>query len=118
MQKQIRRISPQQNAKVLAILMAISSLVFVVPMFALALFTAPAVDQHGNSLAFQKYFFAAFPFIYLIVGYLATLFSCTIYNYLFRFIGGFEFEVNDQNPPLDADDKDQVESGSSAFKVS
>lgn len=93
-------------------------MVFVVPMVTIMFFTLPAVDQQGNSLAFQKYFFAAFPFIYLIVGYLTTLISCAIYNYQFRFIGGFEFEVTDQNQSFDANDKDKIESGAAAFTIS
>jgi len=117
MKKQIRRISPHQNAKVFAILMAVSSLVFVIPVFALAFFAAPPVDQHGNSIVFQKYFFVALPFVYFIIGYLTILIGSIIYNYLFKFIGGFEYEVNDQKPTLDSDGKDQIESGASAFKI-
>lgn len=118
MKKQIRRISPHQNAKVFAILMAVSSLLIVIPMFALMFFAAPPVDQHGNRMMFDRYFFVAFPLLYLIIGYLTTLIGSIIYNYLFRFIGGFEFEVNDQDPPVSTDGKDQIESGASAFKIS
>lgn len=118
MQKQIRRFSPHQNAKVFAILMAVSSLIFVVPIVTVMFFTLPAVDQHGNSLALQKYIFAAFPFVYLIVGYLTTLISCAIYNYQFRLIGGFEFEVTDQNSSFDTDGKDKEQSVAAAFTIS
>lgn len=117
MKKQIRRISPHQNAKVFAILMAISSLAFVVPMFIALYSVTPQVDQHGNQVVFQKYLFAAFPLIYLIFGYLSTLIGCSIYNFMFRFIGGFEIEMNDQVPQVGADSKDQIESGASAFII-
>jgi hypothetical protein len=117
MKKQIKRVSPHQNAKVFAILMAVSSLFFVVPMLAGTYFAAPPVDQQNNSM-FQKYFFTAFPLLYLIFGYLTTLIGCTIYNYMFKFIGGFEYEVNDHNTPTSANDGGQLESRASAFKIS
>jgi len=97
MKKQIKRISPHQNAKVFAILMAVSSLIFVLPFFVIILFSAPAVDQHGNPVTFQKYIFLLFPFFYLVIGYLSTAMGCAIYNYLFKFIGGFEYELNSDN---------------------
>ena len=37
------------------------------------------------------------PFFYLVFGYISTVIGSAIYNYLFRFIGGFEFEVNDED---------------------
>lgn len=117
MKEQIRRISPHQNAKVFAIIMAVSSLIFVVPMFAGTFFMAPPVGPQNNSL-FQKYFFVAFPFFYLIIGYLTTLIGSAIYNYLFRFIGGFEYEVNGPNSQTNSDKENQVESGASDFRIS
>jgi hypothetical protein len=97
MKKQIRRLSPHQNAKVFGILMAVSSLVIFTPFIVIAMFTAPDVDQHGNPVTFPKYLFILFPIFYLIMGYLMTVIGCAIYNFLFRFIGGFEFEVRDEN---------------------
>lgn len=97
MKKQIQRLSPHQNAKVFGILMAISSLVFVIPMLTIMMFSAPAVDQHGNPVTFPKFLFILFPIIYLVIGYLMTLIGSAIYNVLFRYIGGFEFEVKEEN---------------------
>ena len=97
MKKQIRRMSPHQNGKVAGILMAVGSLVFVVPMLAIMMFTAPEVDQHGNPVTFPKFLFILFPILYLVIGYLITAIGCAIYNFFFRYIGGFEFEVKDEN---------------------
>ena len=89
MKHQIARLSPHQNAKVAAILWALISLLFVVPMFLVLTLTAPPQARH-DPLA--NYFMFALPFIYLIVAYIGVLLVCAIYNFLFRFIGGFEFE--------------------------
>ena len=94
MKKQIRRISPHQNGKVFAVLMAISSLIFVIPMFVIMFLTMPGLDQQGSPANFM---FLLFPLIYLVFGYLGTAIVSLIYNYLFRFIGGFEFEFSDED---------------------
>ncbi len=97
MKKQISRMSLHQNGKVFGILMAVGSLVFVLPFFAIAMFFAPDVDQHGNPVTFPKFMFILFPILYLVIGYLMTVIGSAIYNLLFRYIGGFEFEVKDEN---------------------
>jgi|SRR6266849_3004531 len=97
MKKQIKRLSPHQNGKVFGVLMAVTSLLFVVPMFAIILFSMPDVDQHGNQVNFPKFLILLFPILYLVFGYLATAIWSVIYNFLFKYIGGFEFEVNDED---------------------
>ena len=97
MKKQISRISLHQNGKVFGILMAVSSLIFFVPFFAIAMFIGPDVDQHGNPITFPKFMFILFPILYLVFGYLMTVIGSAIYNFFFRYIGGFEFEVKDEN---------------------
>ena len=97
MRRQIRRLSPHQNGKVFGILSAVGSLVFVVPMFVIMLFVAPTVDQHGNPVTFPKFLFFLFPIFYLVFGYVMTAIGCIIYNLLFRYIGGFEYEAKDEN---------------------
>jgi ABC-type multidrug transport system fused ATPase/permease subunit len=97
MKKQISRISPHQNGKVFGILMAVASLVFVVPMLAIMMFSVPAVDQHGNPATFPKFLIILFPILYLVIGYLTAVIGSAIYNFFFRYIGGFEFEVKDEN---------------------
>ncbi len=97
MKKQIRRLSPHRNGKVFGILMAVGSLVFVLPFFAIAMTFGPGVDQHGNPVTFPKFMIILFPVLYLVIGYLMTAIGCAIYNLFFKFIGGFEFKVQDEN---------------------
>ena len=89
--------SIRAHRKVFGVLMAVASLVFVVPMFLIMLFAVPAVDQHGNPTDFPKFLVILFPILYLVFGYLTTAIGSAIYNFLFRYIGGFEFEVKDKN---------------------
>ena len=49
----IKRFAPHQNAKVFAVLTAVTSLIFLVPMAIVMSFTMPEVDQHGNPVHFQ-----------------------------------------------------------------
>lgn len=97
MKKQVSRLSPHQNGKVFGVLMAVASLVFVALMLLLMMFSIPVVDQHGNPVAFPKSLLILFPVLYLVVGYVTTAIGCAIYNLLFKYVGGFEFEVVDKD---------------------
>jgi hypothetical protein len=98
MKKQIVRFSPHQNAKVSAILMAVGSLIFLIPMFVIFTFTVPPVDQHGNPTKFLSFMFLIFPVVYLIFGYIFTVVGCALYNFFFKYIGGIEFESREEEP--------------------
>lgn len=97
MKKQIKRLSPHQNGKVFGILMAVASLLVMVPISAIMLYSMPAVDQYGNPVNFSKFIIILFPILYLLFGYVAIVIGSAIYNFLFKYIGGFEFEVIDQD---------------------
>ena len=86
MKVQISRFSPHQNGKVFAVLMAVGSLVFLVPFMLFASVTAPP----GQSFPF--FMIALFPIIYLVLGYLSVAVGCWLYNVMFKHIGGIEFE--------------------------
>lgn len=77
--------------------MAVASLVLVVPMFLVMLLASPAVDQYGNPVTFPKFLVILFPILYLVFGYVTTVIGSAIYNLLFKYIGGFEFEVKDED---------------------
>ncbi len=94
MKQVITRFSPHQNAKVMAVLMAVGSLVFVVPLMLFAGMMTP----HG--MAPSMVMLVLFPVFYLVVGYLMVAVGCAIYNTLVRYTGGLEFESG--NPPSDA----------------
>lgn len=87
MKQQIARFSPHQNAKVAAILMAASSLLFVVPIALVFSFTMPSQARPPMITMFL-----IMPVMYLVIGYIAIGLSCLIYNLLARYIGGIEFE--------------------------
>jgi hypothetical protein len=86
MKHQVARFSPHQNAKVFGVLMAISSLVFVVPFGLFAVATAPAGDRAPMVM------FLAMPLLYLVFGYLSVAVGCAVYNFMFGYIGGIEYE--------------------------
>ena len=96
MKVQIRRLSPHQNGKVVAVLMGVVSLPLFVLMALLMWFGGPQVSQHGTALAFPIFMFVVLPFFYLIFAYITVAIVCAIYNFLFNFIGGFEFDLAEQ----------------------
>jgi hypothetical protein len=97
MKKQIKKLSPHQNGKVIGILMAVSFLpIFIVMAIIMSQF-GPQIDQHGNPVQFPYFMFIIMPIFYLIFGYIFVAIGCVIYNYFFKFIGGLEFEVLDKN---------------------
>ena len=93
MKNQIARLSPHQNGKVFAVLMALSSLLFVVPMAIAFSFIPAGVDANGNPFPQPPVaMFLLFPIFYLIMGYIMVAVGCAFYNFMFRFIGGIEYE--------------------------
>ena len=96
MKKQIKKLSPHQNGKVFGILMAIATLPIFIPMFLMMMVVAPTVDSTGNSMALPSYLMIVFPILYLIFGYLSVAIMCLVYNFMQKYIGGFEYETNDE----------------------
>ncbi len=97
MKTRITRLSPHQNGKVFAVISAVSSLIFVIPMLLIMLFAAPATDQQGNPVDIPVFMFILMPVFYLVFGYLSVAIGCLIYNLLVRFVGGIEFELSRQD---------------------
>lgn len=89
MKHQIARLSPHQNAKVFAVLMAVGSLILIVP-FAL-IFSATGLNRNGASVLPML----LLPIAYLVMGYIMTLVWCALYNALYKVVGGIEFESTD-----------------------
>lgn len=98
MKKQIKRLSPHQNGKVFGVLMALGSLVFVIPMTLAFSFMPMPQGQSGP----PAFFVMLLPIVYLVMGYLTEAVGCLIYNYAFRFLGGIEYETLDGNTYPDA----------------
>lgn len=91
MKQQVARFSPHQNGKVFAVLMAVSSMVFIVPFVLIASMAGP------KESAPPVLFLALFPIIYLVMGYVMVALGCAVYNFMFRYIGGIEFESKTQS---------------------
>ena len=87
MKQQISRLSPHQNGKVFAILMALSSLVIAIPFMLIA----SAFGPQNSSPSFV--YILVFPIMYLLIGYISVAAGCAIYNFFFKYIGGVEFEA-------------------------
>lgn len=96
MKIQIKRLSPHQNAKLLAILMGICSLCYVIPLtIAVGYFDINWELQSDGTLIEHgppAIAYLALPIIYLLVTYLSVLVGCFIYNVLAKRLGGIEFE--------------------------
>ena len=91
MKQQISRMSPHQNAKVSAVLMALVSLIMIVP-FALIMTTVAAVTG-VKALGMSMGMLILFPVAYLVLGYIMTVIGCAIYNVVVKMTGGLEFDV-------------------------
>lgn len=85
MKIQIEKFSVHQNAKVFAVLMALSSFFFVVPFMLFASMVAP----EGS---FPLFMLIVFPLMYLVLGYVMVAVGCWVYNWIARHTGGLEFE--------------------------
>ena len=85
MKQQIVRLSPHQNGKVFAVLMAVGSLIFIVPFFAFFAAVAPAQARP------PMFMLLVMPLVYLVLGYITVAIGCAVYNFMFKYIGGIEF---------------------------
>jgi hypothetical protein len=78
MKQQVTRLSPHQNGKIFAVLMAVTSLVFVVP----AVLVSNTLGDKENALP-----------MYMVLLLLMTAVACIVYNFAAKFVGGIEFEA-------------------------
>jgi hypothetical protein len=87
MKKQLSHFGVHQTAKVFAFVYFILSLIFLIPLGILTLFT----KEHEAAIMFFL-----LPFAYLIFGYLAWLLMGFIYNIVAKYFGGIEFDLVDK----------------------
>lgn len=87
MKKQIQRVSPMQNAKMMAALYLVMSL----PVLAILGAFAAATGQAG----FTAVMLVAFPLGYALGGFLFTLIGAWLYNLVAALVGGFEFTTRE-----------------------
>jgi len=87
MNQQVARLSPHQNGKVVAVLMAATSLIFIIPFFVFFGLVGPAGSRPPLLMMLLM------PILYLVIGYVSVAIGCALYNFLYRYIGGFEYEA-------------------------
>jgi len=87
MKQQISRLSPHQNGKVFAVMMALMALIIMVPFTLVFAVFVPASANKPPLLMLLL-----LPLLYLVVGYISTVIGSALYNLVCRFVGGFEFE--------------------------
>ncbi len=87
---QVKRLSPHQTAKVSAVMMAVISLIFLLPF---GLFAAAFAPSGAERAGMGVGFLIAAPLIYLVIGYVMTVISCALYNFVSKLVGGIEYEV-------------------------
>jgi Zn-dependent protease with chaperone function len=93
MKQQVARFPPHQNAKVMAIMMALTSLIFMIPFLVIgSLFGASRGGMH-------MWVIIILPVFYLVIGYISVVIGCAIYNVLVPFTGGIEFESTASDRP-------------------
>ncbi|MEE4251695.1 MAG: hypothetical protein V2I38_13985 [Alcanivoracaceae bacterium] len=100
MTKTIVKFSAHKTALTFACVMALSSIVFLVPM-SLVFFNAPMHDANGNPVNPAPFgiMLVVMPILYLIMGYIMTIIGAWIYNFVSRFTGGIQFELTDSPDP-------------------
>lgn len=90
MKQQVTRLSPHQNAKVFGVLTAIGSLVFIIPFFVVFAAALPA----GTPGAPPAFMLLIAPVFYLFFGYVSVAVGCLLYNFMFTYVGGIEYEAS------------------------
>lgn len=95
--KTITRFAPHKTALTFACLMALGSLVFLIPMSLMMFAGAPMTDGAGNPVD-SGFFFSllvVMPFLYLVFGYIMTWIGACLYNVIARYTGGIQFEISE-----------------------
>ncbi|MBT8114022.1 MAG: DUF3566 domain-containing protein [Arenicella sp.] len=94
----ITRFSPHKTALTFACVMALSSLILLIPM-SLDFLAAPMTDANGNPVdaSWPLGLMLAMPFLYLIIGYIMTIIGAWIYNFVARFTGGIQFQLSESD---------------------
>ena len=115
MKKEITRLSPHQNGKLFGLVLALGSLLFVLPISLAMVLTeywdvilqllqghpASLSDAHldaNESAALSAFFLVLLvPPSYFALGYVAVAVGCVLYNFLVKHVGGFEFESRNED---------------------
>lgn len=93
----IKSFRPHKTALILGIIIALVSLLFMIPM-AIVMSFIPATDQNGNPVnaVFPAVMFFAAPLFYFVITYLFALMSTFLYNRISKNIGGITIVVEEE----------------------
>jgi hypothetical protein len=94
---QVKNFSTHQTAKVFAILMAVSSLLFIIPFSLMGMLVPTSIDAEGNAVGTGAFnaIFLIMPVFQGVFGYIMMRFGMWVYNKLTPRIGGIEFEFEE-----------------------
>lgn len=98
MTRRLKRITPLQFGKMLAVTYALCSLVFL-PFFLLFAAVASFMPKGAGAPPMPAIFgmgvgfMLIFPFIYAAMGFITGIIGAVIYNLVARWLGGIEIEV-------------------------
>jgi uncharacterized membrane protein len=93
MKVQIKRFSLHQNAKVFAVMAALSSFVLLTVIY--LIFSLIPMPMPHRTPSAQALF--VIPLIYLVLTYVMAVIGCAIYNLVNPLIGGVEYEVENKD---------------------
>ena len=99
--KRIVSFAPHKTALTVAVIFALISTLFLIPMF-IGFSSMPATDHEGNPIQFGPPigFMIAMPFFYFIFTYIFTVIGSFIYNKIAKYTGGIVVDVevvNEEN---------------------
>lgn len=107
MQLNLKRIAPLQAGKMLAAFYGLLSLLFLPFMLLFMTVGNLAARQQGQSVPPLPLLFGLgvgfmifLPVLYAAVGFVFGALSAWLYNWLSKWIGGFEFEFAPKEPPV------------------
>lgn len=97
MRVQIKNFSTHQTAKVFAILMAVTSLLFIIPFSIIPMLAPTQTGPDGNAVNFGSFslMFLLMPLFQGLFGYVIMRFGMWLYNKISPRIGGIEFELEE-----------------------
>lgn len=97
MKVQVKNFSTHQTAKVFAILMAVSSLLIIIPFSLMSMLIPSLVDANGNDIATGSFgvVFLIMPILQGMMGYVMMRVGLWVYNKIAPRTGGIEFELEE-----------------------
>lgn len=95
--RELKRIDPFSTAKIAGVIYLIITAVILIPFSLIMMFfmTSGSFGLSGNESIFGGTMLLFLPIAYAVIGYLATLLSCAIYNLVASWVGGIKYEVKD-----------------------